>query len=204
MQKTTSAKLVAQRIVDAAEKRGISVNKLMSAAGVSKSVVDRLKLGTMPSADKIAAIAAILDVPTDYLMGSGVFEKWDIILEHRTLVLSSIANMVSTISSNLGNGVDDLTLARLVSAFSVDIDEGHDPAGLEVLVVSPISISDAPQSAAPQVKKNSPPSDEISENGRLMLEYFEAMTHDEQMLMIGEARGLQLAKGVSRAENAAG
>ena len=42
------ARAIADRITAIAEQRGISINKLMSIAGVSKSVVDRMKLGNMP------------------------------------------------------------------------------------------------------------------------------------------------------------
>ena len=48
------ARAAADKITWAAEQKGISINRLMSAAGVSKSVVDRMKLGNMPSAENIS------------------------------------------------------------------------------------------------------------------------------------------------------
>ena len=64
MSTNANTQTIADRITSVAELRGLSVNALMAAAGVSKSVVDRLKAGTMPAADKIAAIAGALSVPT--------------------------------------------------------------------------------------------------------------------------------------------
>ena len=40
---------------------------------------------------------------------------------------------------------------------------------------------------------NKAPAPEISENGREMLSYFEELSERDQILLIGEARGLQLA-----------
>jgi len=48
------------------------------------------------------------------------------------------------------------------------------------------------------------PALEISENGRTMLAYFEALGHDEQLLLIGQAQGLQLAKGAGHTAATAG
>lgn len=48
------------------------------------------------------------------------------------------------------------------------------------------------------------PALEISENGRTMLAYFEALGRDEQLLLIGQAQGLQLAKGAGHTAATAG
>lgn len=60
---------IIQRIDQLSEKQGISRNKMLQACGLSKSVVDNLKKGSMPSADKIEAMADFFGVSTDYLLG---------------------------------------------------------------------------------------------------------------------------------------
>lgn len=185
------AQFAAERIVWAASRRGISVNKLLSTAGVSKSVVDRMKLGNMPSADKLAAVAAALDVPTEFLLGTGVFSKWDLILDHKTAVLSSIADLMKDLSSDLRTGVDDLSLIRLVGSFSVDVEIGDDPAGMEIVVMSPFAtcgaahppLTDNASGIAQETKKEPAPG--ISENGRQMLELYEKLPERDQLLLLG-------------------
>jgi transcriptional regulator with XRE-family HTH domain len=45
-----------------------SVNKMLKACDLSKSTVDNIKNGSMPSSDKLSTIAGALDVSTDYLI----------------------------------------------------------------------------------------------------------------------------------------
>lgn len=133
------AQAAADKITRAAKSKDVSINQLQKNAGVDKSVVGRMQNGIMPGADKVAALAAELDLPTDYLLGTGVFSKWDLILEHRTAVLSGISDVMKDLSVNLRSDVDDLTLARLVGTFSVDIDIASDPAGIEITVTAPFA-----------------------------------------------------------------
>lgn len=178
------ARSVAERITWVATQRGLSINKLLSLAGVSKSVVDRMKLGNMPSADKVSAISKVLDVPTDFILGSGVFEKWDMLLSHKTSVLSMISGMMEQIAVGLASGVDDLTYAKIVGAFSVDVSEGNSPSGTELLVVSPIATPAAGElHKSEETKKEPVPG--VSGNGREMLELFEQLPDREQLLLIG-------------------
>lgn len=53
-----------------------------------------------------------------------------------------------------------------------------------------------------QTKKE--PALEISENGRVMLSYFEALSRDEQLLLIGQAQGIQLVKKAAPTAGKAG
>ena len=182
------ARAIADRITAVAEQRGISINKLMSVAGVSKSVVDRMKLGNMPSVEKVTAVAAALDVPTEYLLGSGVFEKWDLLLRQKPAVLRAIAGMMEDLSKALPSGTDDLSFAKLVSIFKVDLEEGSDPAGTEILVISPIPTYDTPEpdsSEAARLEIEKEPVPEMSENGREMLSLYELLSEREQLLLLG-------------------
>lgn len=182
------ARSMADRITEVSSIRGISINKMLSLAGLNKSVVDRMKVGNMPSADKLSAIAEVLDVPAEYLLGNGIFEKWDLLLAHKSSVLRSIAGMMGDLSKCLPSGVDDLTFARLVSVFKVDLEEGSDPAGTEILVISPIPTYDTPEpdsSAAAQVEIKKEPVPEMSENGREMLELYEKLPLRDQLILLG-------------------
>lgn len=51
------------------KKKGISQQKLLSDIGLAKSTLDNMKKGSMPSVDKVSAIAEYLGVTIDYLLG---------------------------------------------------------------------------------------------------------------------------------------
>ena len=61
---------IRDNILDLLKKRKSSVNKMLIECGYNTSLVNDLKKGQMPSADKIVNIAKYLGVSTDYLMGS--------------------------------------------------------------------------------------------------------------------------------------
>ena len=191
MNTSDTARKMAERIVKLSSIRGISVNRMLSLAGLSKSVVDRMKLGNMPSADKLSAIAEVLDVPVEYLLGSGVFEKWDLLLEHKTSVLNAISGMMADLSKSLLYGVDDLTFARLVSIFKVDLEEGSDPAGTEILVICPYPTNEAQEPANPEparLKVEEAPAPDLSENEREMMKLYKKLPGNKQSELIGYTR----------------
>lgn len=65
----TDVQQVILRIRFLAEKRGISINQLLRECKLNKSVLDNMKRGSMPSADKLAAIADYFNCSVDYILG---------------------------------------------------------------------------------------------------------------------------------------
>lgn len=61
--------LIEKRIMSIATKKGLSKNKLLINAGLSKSVFDNMKKGQIPSVDKIHTLADYLGCSVDYLLG---------------------------------------------------------------------------------------------------------------------------------------
>jgi len=59
---------IAIRINALSKEIGSSVNKVLSECSLSKSIVDNLKKGSMPTADKLYTIAQYFNVSTDYLL----------------------------------------------------------------------------------------------------------------------------------------
>ena len=63
-------KLGATRIQYLAKEKGTSINKmLVTDLGLSKSIVDNMMKGSVPSADKLSKIAHYLDTTPEYLLG---------------------------------------------------------------------------------------------------------------------------------------
>lgn len=50
-------------------KNNLSVDKMLKECGLKPTVVDNLKKGSIPSVDKVCAIAEYFNVTTDYLLG---------------------------------------------------------------------------------------------------------------------------------------
>lgn len=210
MDSSEHARAIANRITELSSIRGVSINRMLSVAGLNKSVVDRMKTGNMPSADKLAAMAQVLDVPTEYLLGSGVFEKWDLLLRQKPAVLRAIAGMMEDLSKALPSGTDDLSFAKLVSIFKVDLEEGSDPAGTEILAISPIPTYDTPEpggSEAARLEIEKEPVPEMSENGREMLDLYERLSEREQLLLLGRLQEMvapMLGEGKGAPQSSAG
>ena len=53
----------------------VSINQMLKDCGLSKSLIDNLKKGSVPSVDKIAKVADYFNVSTDYLLGNEQKEK---------------------------------------------------------------------------------------------------------------------------------
>ena len=62
-------------IIDILEQKSTSVHKMLIDCGYNTSLVNDLKKGQMPSADKMVTIANYLDVSVDYILGNEKKEK---------------------------------------------------------------------------------------------------------------------------------
>jgi len=115
--------LIAERIEKLCLERGTKVARILAEANLDKSVVDRMKSqGSMPSADKVAAIAHVLRVPSEMILGLGIFRDWDLVLENRLSVLSLVSGLMGSLANNLKHGVTDDTLAWLIALFNVTVE----------------------------------------------------------------------------------
>ncbi|MDR1668337.1 MAG: hypothetical protein LBR76_00075 [Oscillospiraceae bacterium] len=61
-----------RQLVDAKKEsvKGLSVNKMLHELSLSPDIVDNMRKGHVPSADKIQAIAAYLNVSVPYILGN--------------------------------------------------------------------------------------------------------------------------------------
>ena len=63
-------KEIAVLIEQLCARKSISVRSMLESCDLKGSLVDNLKKGSIPSADKLAIVARRLEVPTDYLLGN--------------------------------------------------------------------------------------------------------------------------------------
>jgi len=64
-----SVQIAVERIQHLAMLRGESIHQVLKSSGLNKSVLDNMKRGSMPSADKLATLADYFDCSVDYLLG---------------------------------------------------------------------------------------------------------------------------------------
>jgi len=77
---------IRDNVLDLLKKRNISTNKMLIDCGYNTSLINDLKKGQMPSADKIANIAKYLGVSTDYLMGNEEIKDVGIDIEEDLII----------------------------------------------------------------------------------------------------------------------
>ena len=61
---------IRDNILELLKKRNISTHKMLVDCGYNTSLINDLKRGQMPAADKIAGMARYLGVSTDFLLGN--------------------------------------------------------------------------------------------------------------------------------------
>ena len=61
--------ILLSRTLELCREKGISANKMLQEAGLSKSVIDNIKRQRAPSSEILLTIATYFDVSTDYLLG---------------------------------------------------------------------------------------------------------------------------------------
>jgi len=122
--------------------RGEKPNSVASAIGISSATITKWKNGTVPNSDFVTKIAEYFNIPTDYLLGNGIFKHWDILLHRKAEIIEVISVASSRLSKDILNGLDDISFAKLVFAFNVSIQERDD--GLEISIIDPIPTYPAP------------------------------------------------------------
>lgn len=107
--------------------KDLSQRELASLLGVSNGAIGMWETGKrQPDLDTIKKIATLFKVPTDYILGVGVFENWDALLKNKTIIIHQISKQAQQLLMNIENGVDDISFAKLVYAFDVRINMHED------------------------------------------------------------------------------
>ncbi len=68
---TEKTSIIISKIEELCSSHHVSVNKMLLESGLTKSVIDNMKKGSMPSVDKLQQIANYFGCSIDYLVGNG-------------------------------------------------------------------------------------------------------------------------------------
>lgn len=125
--------MVGKRIRDLRVKSGMTQNDLGKRVGVIKQTVSSWENeSSSPSYDILVLIANIFNVPTDYILGNGIFKEWETIVRNKKKVMEAILIASKRLSDNLSFGVDDITFIRLAYAFNVKVTEQEGGIGIDL------------------------------------------------------------------------
>lgn len=135
-----------------------------------------------PSYQVLAQIADVFKVPTDYILGVGVFENWDLMLENKATIVKQISSMATKLSQDILNGIDDISFARLAYAFDVHVNPNHDDGTVGIVATTPIpAISD---SLFPDIET-------LNSEEKKLLSIFRNLTEDDRIILYGKALDLK-------------
>lgn len=105
--------------------------ELAAKLNISNTTLSQYESGVRsPSYEILTSISDIFGVPTDYILGSGIFKNWGAILKHKDKIIEVISNETSFFAERLKSGVDDITLAKLAYAFDVEVTDRPDGVGI--------------------------------------------------------------------------
>lgn len=109
------------------------------ALGIVPTSYQKYEYGTRePSYDMLNNIAAYFDVSVDFLIGAGIFSKWDIILEHKNDIVQAILSAVpegeflTNLKALFENDDKHIALIKLVPVFVEDVSYDSDTDNLTI------------------------------------------------------------------------
>lgn len=173
---------IAQRIKNLRESAHLTQQELADRLSISRSTLAGYESeNKQPSYQVLAQISSIFKIPTDYLLGVGVFEYWDLLLKNKKSVITQISIMSSRLSSDILNGLDDIAFAKLAYAFDVHIHK-HTDGTIGVTATDPIPTY---PSFFLTEKFN-----QLSAGERLLL-IFNSLSPDDQTILLGKALDLK-------------
>lgn len=172
---------IAHKIKELRESAHLTQQELAKKISISRSTLAGYESeNKQPSYQVLAQIATVFNVPTDYILGVGIFEDWDLLLQNKESIIKQISIMSSRLSSDILNGLDDMTFARLTYAFDVHVYKYDD--GIGITAKTPIPTYPTLTSAE---RFN-----QLSDEERL-ISIFNSLSQDDRTILLGKALDLK-------------
>lgn len=170
-------------IANLRKRNNINQREFASMLGVSNGAVAMWETNKrQPDADTLKKIAEIFKVPTDYILGVGVFENWKLLLENKAAIVKQISIMATRLSQNILNGIDDISFARLTYAFDVHVNPNHDDGTVGIIATDPI----------PTISNDFfPDIESLNSEEKKLLSIFRNLTEDDRIILYGKALDLK-------------
>lgn len=169
---------IAQKIKQLREFAHLTQQELAEKLSISRSTLAGYESeNKQPSYQVLAQIAAYFKVPTDYILGVGVFEEWDLLLQNKEYILEYISMSLARISSDILYGLDDMTFAKLAYMFDVHLQK-HTDGSVGMSLTDPIPTY-SPLGFG-----------HMSDKERLV-SIFNSLSPDDQTILLGKALDLK-------------
>lgn len=173
---------IAQRIKELRESAHLTQQELAKRLSISRSTLAGYESeNKQPSYQVLSQIATFFRVPTDYILGVGIFEDWDLLLQNKDSIVTQISIMSSRLSSSILNGLDDITFAKLTYAFDVHVYK-HEDGTFGITAKDPIPTYPALTS----IEKFNQLSDE-----ERLISIFNSLSQDDRIILMGKALDLK-------------
>lgn len=138
----------------------------------------------IPKIDILGKLSTFYDIPTDFLLGIGIFSSWDELLKQKDSIISHISIISTFLSTEILNELDDISFIKLVYAFNVYLHPNEDDGTVGITTTVPIS----------KVTKNIFPMIQQSDsNEKKLLSTFRQLSEDDKIIVLGKALDLKRA-----------
>lgn len=175
---------ISKRIKQLRESAHLTQQELADKLSISRSTLAGYESERkQPSYQTLAQIAKVFNVPTDYILGVGVFENWELLLENKKSVIKIISSMAARISLDILNGIDDISFAKLVYAFNIHISIHADGCS-GITADDPIPTISTSDNFFPNVET-------LSSEEKKLLTIFRELSEDERIILMGKALDLK-------------
>lgn len=174
---------ISKRIRQLREDAHLTQQELADKLSISRSTLAGYEAESkQPSYQVLSQIANVFNVPTDYILGVGVFKNWDILLKNKQQIIWQIATLASMLSNDILSGIDDISFARLVYAFDVRISANEDDGTVGFIATSPIATFPDSLQHEPQP---------LSQEEEKLLSIFRQLSDDDRTILYGKALDLK-------------
>lgn len=173
---------IAQRIKELRESAHLTQQELAKKISISRSTLAGYESeNKQPSYQVLAQMASVFKVPTDYILGVGIFEDWDLLLQNKDAIVTQISIMASRLSLDILNGMDNITFAKLTYAFDIHVHR-HNDGTVGITAKDPIPTYPA-QASVEKINQLS--------DGERLISIFNSLSQDDRIILLGKALDLK-------------
>jgi len=172
---------VSKRIKQLRESAHLTQQEMADILSISRSTLAGYETeNKQPSYQVLIQLANTFHVPTDYILGVGIFEDWDLLLENKDSIIQQILMSATMLTTDVLNNADDILFAQLVYAFNVKIHKHADGVGFTT------TFPNFNHSPSTTNKNPNQPSD-----GERLLSIYNSLSKDDKIILLGKALELK-------------
>ncbi len=143
-----------------------------------------------PTIDVLIKLADFFRVPVDYILGTGAFKDWDLLMEKKSEIAKMVSKSAMQLSVDMLNGLDEASFSRIVCAFNIKVEKSQD--GNSITMTDPISTDHSEDAFQDYML--------VTQDDRELLSNYKQLNHENRTLV--RACAIILKKGEQSQKNA--